>query len=335
MHNDKLLLLTGKDIDELLVNRELEIIEQIKQSYLLHYFDDTVLPHSQFLKFKNNNDNRIISLAAFVGGEFQTAGVKWIASFPNNIHKNKSRATAVLILNSITDGFPFAILEGSVISAKRTAASAVLALNMLVDRGHSFPIGLVGCGKINFEVFKFINQTRGGLQKVLIHDSERNRAENFAVAIKKLNKSISVKIYDRLDALIPNAELLSFATTTSSPIVSNISLFKKDAIVLNISLRDLSPEVILESINIVDDVDHVLRANTSVHLTYLQTGNIDFITCTIGEIIAKKNKVENRSKPIIFSPFGLGILDIALGHYVYKLSKEVKCGSVIDSFFPH
>jgi len=86
--------------------------------------------------------------------------------------------------------------------------------------------------------------------------------------------------------------------------------------VLHISLRDLAPEILLRSQNVVDDVEHVMKANTSPHLAEQKTGNRSFVTGTLADIMIGRRSV-NRSRPIIFSPFGLGVLDLAVGKWVY------------------
>ena len=60
--------------------------------------------------------------------------------------------------------------------------------------------------------------------------------------------------------------VIVFATTAGTPYIFDKSLFAAHPRVLNISLRDLSPEIILSADNVVDDADHCLRANTSLHL---------------------------------------------------------------------
>ena len=102
--------------------------------------------------------------------------------------------------------------------------------------------------------------------------------------------------------------------------------------VLHVSLRDLAPQILLASNNIVDDIDHCLKANTSPHLVEQLTGNRDFLLGTLDDVMAGRVKVPV-DRPVIFSPFGLGVLDLAVGKNVYDhlvASGELQ---VIDDFF--
>jgi ornithine cyclodeaminase len=102
--------------------------------------------------------------------------------------------------------------------------------------------------------------------------------------------------------------------------------------VLNISLRDLAPELIFSSFNFVDDVEHVLQAETSLHLALKESGARDFISGTLGDLVLGSCEVD-RSRPIIFSPFGLGVLDVALGKWIYDRAEESGQLRVIEDFF--
>jgi ornithine cyclodeaminase len=84
--------------------------------------------------------------------------------------------------------------------------------------------------------------------------------------------------------------------------------------------------VILASQNIVDDVDHCLKANTSLHLAEQATGNRDFVAGNLVSVLDKRLKLDPR-KPRIFSPFGLGVLDLAVGNLV--LEKAAASGQAI------
>jgi len=75
-----------------------------------------------------------------------------------------------------------------------------------------------------------------------------------------------------------------------------------------------------------------MKASTSPHLTEQQTGNRDFVTGTLGEVIQGSRSVD-RSRPIIFSPFGMGVLDVAVGKWVYDQAVTAGQNRRLTDFF--
>ena len=73
--------------------------ELVRRAYLLHGEGRTVNPSSAFLRFPEKPDSRIITKPAYLGGEFDVAGMKWLSSFTGNRARGLPRASAVLILN--------------------------------------------------------------------------------------------------------------------------------------------------------------------------------------------------------------------------------------------
>ncbi len=335
MSGQDVLILRGVEISNLLKGREREIMDIVRTAYAVHTLGNDSLPHSTFLRFPGNEKARIIALPAYIGGGIEAAGIKWIASFPDNLSMGLERASATLILNSTSTGLPFAIMEGSIISARRTAASAALAVQLL-NGGRDCPsVGLIGCGLINYEILDFLVSTQQLLQRIYLYDLEPKRSQQFRKTCKEKYQYLDVVVGKDQYEVFESSDTISFATTALRPYVDDLSQCKPGTVVLNISLRDLSPNILLSARNVVDDVDHVCRAQTSVHLAEQQKGNRAFINCTIGELILGKSVDELRDDSlVIFSPFGLGILDIALAHFTFKLASENQIGTQVADFIP-
>jgi N-[(2S)-2-amino-2-carboxyethyl]-L-glutamate dehydrogenase len=132
--------------------------------------------------------------------------------------------------------------------------------------------------------------------------------------------------------LIRSSDVVVFATVAAEPHVQDVSWFDHNPLVLHVSLRDLAPEILLASTNVVDDVEHCLKANTSPHLVEQLTGNRDFLAGTLDEVMTGQVTVP-ADRPVIFSPFGLGVLDLAVGRYVYDTVAASGELHVIDDFF--
>lgn len=335
--SDEILLLGVEEVRALLEGREAEIMRAVAAAYVAHHRGQSSLPHSVFLRFAHRPADRVIALPAYLGGEFDAAGLKWVSSFPGNREAGLERASAVVILNSARTGRPTAILEGSVISARRTAASAALAARVLHGEEYAGPVGLVGCGPINFEVARFLLSAYPGVTDFVLFDLDEDRARRFAEELKGLSGAASARVAAGSEEVLSSAPLVSFATTAARPHVADLSACPAGATVLHVSLRDVSAEAILAADNVVDDVDHVCRAETSVHLAERLGGSRDFIRCTLAEVLcgeaAARDSDEGR-RPTVFSPFGLGVLDLAVADLVTRLARERGAGQVVRGFLP-
>lgn len=329
-------VISGAQVHQALQGREKQIVELVEATYRLHGAGDSVNPPSYFLRFPDRPTARIIALPASVGGSVQVDGLKWISSFPDNVAAGLPRASAVLILNDHDTGYPIACLESSIVSATRTAASAALAADWL-SRGRARPtrVGFFGTGLIARYIHTFLAGTGWTFDTVGVHDVSPDSAAGFCGYLKQngtTGHTGQVTVHDSAEDLIRSSDLVVFATIAGKPHVTDPAWFVHNPLVLHVSLRDLAPEILLRSANFVDDVEHCLKADTSPHLAEQLTGNRDFLDGTLDDVMTGR-VTPPTDRPVVFSPFGLGVLDLAVGKYVYDEVALAGHLHLIDHFF--
>jgi N-[(2S)-2-amino-2-carboxyethyl]-L-glutamate dehydrogenase len=325
-------VIPGVQVQRILDGREKTVLELVEAAYRAHGAGRTVNPPSYFLRFPDRPSARIIALPASLGGREGVDGIKWISSFPDNVATGLPRASAVLVLNDPATGYPLAVLESSVISAARTAGSAALAADRL-SRGRERPrrLGIVGTGLIARYIHTYLVRTGWTFDQVGVHDRSAESAAGFTGYLERSGVGTGTAYEDPL-ALIRDSDLIVFATTAATPHIADAAAFAHNPLVLHVSLRDLAPEILLGATNIVDDVEHCLKADTSPHLAEQLVGHRRFLAGTLDDVLAGRVRPDP-DRPVIFSPFGLGVLDLAVGKYVYDQARATGELGVVAGFF--
>ena len=325
-------VVSGSTVRDVIGKNPAQIFNAVETAYRLHAAGKSINPDSYFLRYPEQPRNRIIALPAHLGGSIQKSGIKWISSFPENTAANLARASAVQILNDPTTGYPLACIEASLISATRTAASAALAAEHLSPGPRTASLCVIGTGVIARTTVEWLKARDWQFGQINLYDASAAEAERFRKWLHDRYGAPAVVRHSMEDA-VAGSSLIIFATTALDPYLADEKLLGRlSPTVLHLSLRDILPNVILASQNVVDDVEHCLKARTSVHLAEIETGNRAFISGTLVDAMEKRFALDFK-RPRIFSPFGLGVLDLAVASFVLEAAIASKTAIAVPDFF--
>jgi 2,3-diaminopropionate biosynthesis protein SbnB len=325
---DDLLVLRADDVAAAMGHDLMMTVEAVEAGYLALHRGEVVMPPSPFLRFVEGKPERVIGLPAFVKGDAPIAGIKWIASFPGNVARGIDRASAVIVVNDLDTGRPNVVLEGARISAARTAASAALAARALHPAADD--VGVIGCGPIAWQTVRHLAVVGRLGDRLTTFDLDRERAQTFA------RRAVDLGLVRAAAVASGPEEALArpISVLATSAIVPHLDpQLAPEATVLHLSLRDLSPRCVRAATNIVDVVEHAVSANTSLHLASLEDGHHDFVHGTLAQILTGEVPPRPAGRPVVFSPFGLGVLDLAVARRVILQCTAMDLGVRVPNFF--
>src|SRR5436190_15384791 len=121
---------------------------------------------------------RIMAMSAYVGGEFDVAGLKWIPSVPTNPARGLPRANALVLLSDRETGLPLAVMDGTVVSAMRTGGVTGVAVGRLAVPGAAVA-GLLGAGVLAYTQLDALRVVLPELREVRVFDPQADRCARF------------------------------------------------------------------------------------------------------------------------------------------------------------
>lgn len=287
---------------------------------------EIVQPLKPYLRFRQPG-NRIIAMPAFVGGVTDISGIKWIASFPDNINHGLPRAHSTLILNNPHNGVPVAVLNSGLLSQLRTAAVSGVMLRKYMELGRkrAYRLGMIGWGPIGRRHMDMILSLYGDrIDRISLYDRKGIDSSSLEGDLRSqiVMASSWQEVYRQSDL---------FVTCTSSTDCYIDEPPVPGSLLMNISLRDF----LLTSIHaikavIVDDWDEVCRENTDIEQLHLQHGLAEKDTLSLKQVVCGAGLGSFApSEPIFFNPMGMAAFDMAIAAYYWRRAEERGVGVLL------
>jgi ornithine cyclodeaminase len=297
-----------------------QTIEAVEKAFQLLHNGQCIEPQAPIIHWNGIHGRRISMHPAYIGGDVQVTGIKWIPSNPENPRKRKMpRANALIILNDPETGFPLAIMDGTVISAMRTGAVVGVGAKYLA-RSEAEVLGLLGAGVINRTQLMALHVALKQIRQVKLFDLALEKAHTFATEMSE-RLDLKIQVVDSARAAVQGADVIAPATNVG-PAERYIQAewIKAGAYLANLSVNDYTFEAVLACNKIIVDNKKQLQVPSAI-LTDMVAGglvnpeNIVELGAVINGEQAGRTTNDER---IFFSPLGMGIEDLINAHRVYQ-----------------
>jgi N-[(2S)-2-amino-2-carboxyethyl]-L-glutamate dehydrogenase len=285
--------------------------------------EDFAQPVKPYLRYRDRK-NRIIAMPAFLGGDTELAGIKWIASFPGNIDKGIKRAHSVTVLNDATTGVPVGIINTPLISGIRTAGVSGLIIDLWARYNNKtgLKIGMTGFGPIGrLHIDMLFHLLKDRIETVRVYDIRPYDKETI-----NTEWSDCIEFCNSWEDAFLDADLFITCTVSDKPYINKPP--RKGSLHLNVSLRDYEASWMkYADVIIVDDWEEVCREKTDIEMMHLEHGLQEDQVYNIVQVAADDG-IETLSpgKTVMFNPMGMSVFDIAVGGYFLDKAGKTSIG---------
>jgi len=309
-------------------------LEAIEKAFRLLNEGQVIIPDKIVMVIppSERERGRMNGLAAYIGGDWEVAGIKWIPGFPKNPYvRDLPRANALITLNSTENGMPLAVMDGTLLSAMRTGAVGGVGAKYLA-RKDSEVVALIGTGVQARTQSMALKETLPNLKEIRGYRRTREKAFGDMEEIRALT-GIDTKVADSPRDAVEGADVVVTATLADEPIVKD-AWMKSGSLLIHVgSYVEEEYDVVLHSDKIVvDDWHTVKHRKTPVLAKMYDEGLIKDgdVYANIDEIVAgKKPGRETDEERIFFAPIGMAHEDVAVASRIYERAKRGRIGQTL------
>lgn len=330
------LFLSQEDIKETLVSMKI-VMETVEEVLRLHAEEKDVLPFKVILRWGDVSTEqirgRINAMPAYIGGDFDVAGIKWIGGFPANLKKGLPRALGLLILNDPVTGIPLAVMDGTLISAMRTGAVTGVAAKYLAKKD-SERVCMVGTGVIARTNLMALKESIPSIKEVALFSIDPEKKRNAFEKEMSDYLKIDVKSVKDIASAVEGADIMVTATTAIEPIIKDPDLVEPGCFIANVGGYEFSFQAVKKADKIVvDDWEQVKHRGNEILALMHKEGLLrdSDIYSELGDIIIGRMQGRKSDEETIFlHTVGMGVEDVAVGKQIYEAAKKKNLGTKLN-----
>ncbi|WP_240773617.1 tyramine oxidase subunit B [Plantibacter sp. M259] len=298
-------------------------------------------------------DRRFMAMPAYLGGRFDTAGVKWYGSNVDNRERGLPRSIHLIVLNDKDTGAPYAIMSGNLESAYRTAAVPGAAAKLLAPVDAK-SLGIIGPGAMNKSALHAMTTARPSLDTISIHGRRRSTSEAFADYVREhYPQFTTIEIAETVEAAVRDSDIVSEAVTglvgsENYPFIDGDWIKPGAFLSLPANLRMDKEYTLSGKARLIADAKKIYEAwaeeyPAPSHETafgmiglYWQdligTGELDESrVVNIGDVFdGHAVGREFPEQPVLFSVGGMGVEDVAWAKTIYENAVEQGIGTKLN-----
>ena len=260
-------------------------------------------------------------------------GLKAVAVFPGNHGTRYDSHQGVVLLFDVDHGMPLAILDGSEITAIRTAAASAAATRALARQDAS-RLAILGSGvqaRTHLEAMLAVRPVR----QVRIFSPNRERCAAFCNRASE-RYGLAVGASDSARNAVEDAEIICTTTSSREPVLHGGWL--ADGAHINAvgssvaAARELDTAAVVRSRLFVDRRESTLN-EAGDFLFPKSEGAIDddHIVGEIGEVLVGSLPGRGSDDEItLFKSLGLAVEDLAAAHYVVEQARKQGVGTEVE-----
>jgi N-[(2S)-2-amino-2-carboxyethyl]-L-glutamate dehydrogenase len=312
------------------------MVDVIERAFRVKAAGDVRMPHKAMITWADEpgteeRDGRIMAMPAYVGGEFDVAGLKWIPSVPANpVRNGLPRANALVVLTSRETGLPLAVMDGTVVSAMRTGAVTGVALRHLADPACRIAC-LLGAGVLAHTQLEALKVALPELREVRVYDPAADRCRRFCERAQA--GGLDVRPAAATEDAVRGAGVVVPATMAVEPSFAAAWIDPGATVVLVSSLDAPLALQAVTDVLVVDDWEHESTHPGRYAQRLVEAGLVPADgskAVELADVVVRRHPGRtDASQRIVVTPVGLAMADVAAAWHVLQGARSRGLGTAL------